>query len=28
MLCPHFAPMRESISKTIGAEIAIIDYTH
>jgi len=28
MPCPHFAPMRESISKAIGDEIAIIDYTH
>jgi predicted metal-binding protein len=28
MACPHFASMRESIRNAVGAEIALIDYTH
>jgi len=28
MACPHWGPMRESIGKAVGSEIALINYTH
>jgi predicted metal-binding protein len=28
MACPHFSAMRESISRAVGADMVLIDYTH